>query len=230
MSDLVSYQCNDGIALLTLCNGKANAISPDVIAAFNSALDRAQQDGAIVILTGQPGTLSGGYDLKVMMSSPENALSLVAQGSALARRMLSHPYPIIVACSGHAVAKGAFLLLSADYRIGVEGSFTIGLNEVKIGMTMHHVGITLARDRLRKSAFQRSVINAEMFNPQTAKDAGFLDEVVAPDELMNAAQRMAQQLKTLNLKAHAKTKLKVRKDLLATLDQAIEQDKLSGLL
>ena len=230
MSDLVSYQCNDGVALLTLCNGKANAISPDVIAAFNSALDRAQQDGAIVILTGQPGILSGGYDLKVMMSSPENALSLVAQGSALARRMLSHPYPIIVACSGHAVAKGAFLLLSADYRIGVEGSFTIGLNEVKIGMTMHHVGITLARDRLRKSAFQRSVINAEMFNPQTAKDAGFLDEVVAPDELMNAAQRMAQQLKTINLKAHAKTKLKVRKDLLATLDQAIEQDKLSGLL
>ncbi len=230
MSDPVSYQCNDGIALLTLCNGKANAISPDVIAAFNSALDRAQQDGAIVILTGQPGILSGGYDLKVMMSSPENALSLVAQGSALARRMLSHPYPIIVACSGHAVAKGAFLLLSADYRIGVEGSFTIGLNEVKIGMTMHHVGITLARDRLRKSAFQRSVINAEMFNPQTAKDAGFLDEVVAPDELMNAAQRMAQQLKTINLTAHAKTKLKVRKDLLATLDQAIEQDKLSGLL
>ena len=230
MSDLVSYQCDDGVALLTLCNGKANAISPDVIAAFNSALDRAQQDGAIVILTGQPGILSGGYDLKVMMSSPENALSLVAQGSALARRMLSHPYPIIVACSGHAVAKGAFLLLSADYRIGVEGSFTIGLNEVKIGMTMHHVGITLARDRLRKSAFQRSVINAEMFNPQTAKDAGFLDEVVAPDELMNAAQRMAQQLKTLNLKAHAKTKLKVRKALLDTLDQAIEQDKLSGLL
>lgn len=230
MSDLVSYQCNDGIALLTLCNGKANAISPDVIAAFNSALDRAQQDGAIVILTGQPGILSGGYDLKVMMSSPENALSLVAQGSALARRMLSHPYPIIVACSGHAVAKGAFLLLSADYRIGVEGSFTIGLNEVKIGMTMHHVGITLARDRLRKSAFQRSVINAEMFNPQTAKDAGFLDEVVAPEELMAAANRMAQQLKTINLKAHAKTKLKVRKELLATLDQAIELDKLSGLL
>ncbi len=230
MSDLVSYQCNDGVALLTLCNGKANAISPAVLTELNQALDRATQDAAIVILTGQPGILSGGYDLKVMMSSPDNALALVAQGSTLARRMLSHPYPIIVACPGHAVAKGAFLLLSADYRVGVEGAFTIGLNEVKIGMTMHHVGITLARDRLRKSAFQRSVINAEMFNPQTAKDAGFLDEVVAPEELMAAANRMAQQLKTINLKAHAKTKLKVRKELLATLDQAIELDKLSGLL
>ena len=230
MSDLVSYQCYDGVALLTLCNGKANAISPAVLTELNQALDRATQDAAIVILTGQPGILSGGYDLKVMMSSPDNALALVAQGSTLARRMLSHPYPIIVACPGHAVAKGAFLLLSADYRVGVEGAFTIGLNEVKIGMTMHHVGITLARDRLRKSAFQRSVINAEMFNPQTAKDAGFLDEVVAPEELMAAANRMAQQLKTINLKAHAKTKLKVRKELLATLDQAIELDKLSGLL
>ena len=178
MSELVSYQCEDGVALLTLCNGKANAISPDVIAAFNSALDRAEQDTAVVIITGQPGMLSGGYDLKVMLSSPENAIALVAKGSALARRMLAHPYPIIVACPGHAVAKGAFLLLSADYRIGVEGPFTIGLNEVRIGMTMHLVGIALARDRLRKSAFQRAVINAEMFNPQTAMDAGFLDEVV----------------------------------------------------
>jgi enoyl-CoA hydratase len=230
VSELVSYQCDDGVALLTLCNGKANAISPDVIAAFNQALDRAEQDGAVVIITGQPGILSGGYDLKVILSSPQNALALVEQGSTLARRMLSHPYPIIVACPGHAVAKGAFLLLSADYRIGVEGPFTIGLNEVRIGMTMHHVGIELARDRLRKSAFQRSVINAEMFNPQTAKDAGFLDEVVPAEELMNAASRMAQQLKTLNLKAHAKTKLKARKALLATLDQGIELDKSSGLL
>ena len=230
MSDLVSYQCDDGLAILTLCNGKANAISPDVIAGFNLALDRAQQDKAVVIITGQSGILSGGYDLKVMMSSPQNAIALVTQGSTLARRMLSHPYPIIVACPGHAVAKGAFLLLSADYRVGVEGSFTIGLNEVRIGMTMHHAGITLARDRLRKSAFQRAVINAEMFNPQTAKDAGFLDEVVAADELMPAAIRMAQQLKTINLKAHARTKLKVRKALLDTLDQAIELDKVSGLM
>ena len=211
VSELVSYQCEDGVAVLTLCNGKANAISPDVIAAFNSALDRAEQDAAVVIITGQPGMLSGGYDLKVMLSGPENAIALVAKGSALARRMLAHPYPIIVACPGHAVAKGAFLLLSADYRIGVEGPFTIGLNEVKIGMTMHLVGIALARDRLRKSAFQRAVINAEMFNPQTARDAGFLDEVVPPESLMTAANAMAQQLKQINLRAHGRTKLKVRK-------------------
>jgi enoyl-CoA hydratase len=229
MSDLVSYQLDDGIATLTLCNGKVNAISPDVIAAFNSALDQAEQDCAVVIVTGQPGILSGGYDLKVMMSSRQNALDLVAAGSTLARRMLSHPLPVIIACSGHAVAKGAFILLSADYRVGVDGPFTIGLNEVQIGMTMHHAGITLARDRLRKTAFQRSVINAEMFDPKGAKEAGFLDQVVMPDELMSTARAMAQQLKKINMKAHAQTKLKVRKELLGELDKAIEIDKTTPL-
>ncbi len=225
MSELISYHLEDGVATLTLSNGKVNAISPDMIVAFNEALDRATQDKAIVIITGQPGILSGGYDLKVMTSGPQNAIELVAQGSTLARRMLAHPYPIIVACPGHAVAKGAFILLSADYRIGVEGPFNIGLNEVQIGMTMHHVGIELARDRLGKAAFQRSVINGEMFDPQGAREAGFLDRVVSVGELLPTAKAVAAQFKKINMNAHRKTKLKVRKALLETLDEAIELDK-----
>ncbi len=225
MSDLISYQLEDGIATLTLNNDKVNAISPDVIAAFNAALDQAVQDRAVVIITGQPGILSGGYDLKVMTSGPQNAVALVTAGSTLARRMLSHPFPIIVACPGHAIAKGAFILLSADYRIGVEGPFNIGLNEVQIGMTMHHAGIELARDRLRKSAFHRSVINGEIFNPQGAVDAGFLDKVVPAEELMATAVAVAQQLKKINMTAHKNTKLKVRKAFLETLDKAIELDQ-----
>jgi len=229
MSDLVSYQLDDGIATLTLSNGKVNAISNDLVTALNDALDQAEKDRAVVILTGQPGILSGGYDLKIMTSSPQAALDLVFAGSTLARRMLAHPYPIVVACNGHAVAKGAFLLLSADYRIGVEGAFSIGLNEVQIGMTMHHAGIELARNRLSHSAFGRSVINGEMFDPKGAVRAGFLDRVVAPEELQEAARTAALQLKKINMNAHRKTKLKVRKAFLETLDQAIEADRHQAL-
>ncbi|MDD2046530.1 crotonase/enoyl-CoA hydratase family protein [Pseudomonas putida] len=225
MSELITYHLEDGIATLTLSNGKVNAISPDVIAAFNAALDQAVTDRAVVIVTGQPGILSGGYDLKVMTAGPKEAVSLVTAGSTLARRMLSHPFPIIVACPGHAVAKGAFLLLSADYRIGVEGPFSIGLNEVQIGMTMHHAGIELARDRLRRSAFHRSVINAEMFDPVSAVDAGFLDKVVAVEQLQETALAAARQLKKINMNAHKHTKLKVRKALLDALDDAIIRDQ-----
>ncbi|MED7670807.1 crotonase/enoyl-CoA hydratase family protein [Pseudomonas moraviensis subsp. stanleyae] len=225
MSELIAYHLEDGIATLTLNNGKVNAISPDVIAAFNAALDQAVADRAVVIITGQPGILSGGYDLKVMTAGPKEAVALVTAGSTLARRLLSHPFPVIVACPGHAVAKGAFLLLSADYCIGVDGPFSIGLNEVQIGMTMHHAGIELARDRLRRSAFHRSVINGEMFDPQSAVDAGFLDKVVTAEELQGAALAAARQLKKINMLAHKNTKLKVRKQLLETLDDAILQDQ-----
>ena len=228
MSELIDYQLEDGIATLTLNNGKVNAISPDVVAAFNAALDRAEQDRAVVVITGQAGILSAGYDLKVMTSSAQNAISLVTQGSTLARRLLSHPFPVVVACPGHAVAKGAFLLLSADYRIGVQGPFQIGLNEVQIGMTMHHAGIELARDRLRRSAFQRSVIGAEMFDPQGALEAGFLDKVVAVEQLREEAQAVAQRLKKLNMNAHGKTKLKARKAFLEALDEAILRDQEQG--
>jgi enoyl-CoA hydratase len=225
MPDLIDYRLDDGVATLTLNNGKVNAISPAMIEAFNQALDQAEVDRAVVVITGQPGILSGGYDLKVMTAGPQQALDLVTAGSTLARRLLAHPMPVIVACSGHAVAKGAFLLLAADYRIGVEGPYHIGLNEVMIGMTMHHAGIELARDRLRRSAFHRAVICAEMFDPQGAVSAGFLDEVVAVDALPNAIAKAAQRLKSINPLAHRATKLKVRNALLETLDDAIAKDR-----
>lgn len=230
MSDLVSYEIEDGIATLTLKNGKVNALSPAMFDALNDAFDKAEKDRAVIILTGQPGILSGGYDLKVMTSSPENAIALVTTGSTFTRRMLAHPFPIIVACPGHAIAKGAFLLLSADYRIGVEGAFNIGLNEVLIGMTMHHSGIEVARDRLTKPAFHRSVINGEIFNPRDALDAGFLDKVVPADELLEVAKATGQQLKKINMTAHKNTKLKARKTLLETLDQAILLDQQHSVL
>ena len=230
MGNLVAYTLEDGVATLTLNNGKVNAVSHELLADFNAGLDQAEQAGAVVIVTGQPGILSGGYDLKVMMSGPQAAIDLVAAGSTLARRMLAHPNPIIVACPGHAVAKGAFMLLSADYRLGVEGPFSIGLNEVQIGMTMHHVGILLAQDRLTKPAFQRSVISAEMFTPQGALEAGFLDRVVAPDALLSTAQEVAQRLKKLNMTAHKNTKRKARRALLEALDAAIELDKKTSVV
>jgi len=218
----------NGISTITLQNGKVNAISPAVINEINNALDEAEQNKAIVILTGQAGMFSAGYDLKTMQAGPKEAISLVTAGSSLARRLLAFPYPVIAACSGHAVAKGGFLLLSSDYRIGINGNFKIGLNEVAIGMTMHDAGIELARNRIPMNYLTRSVINAEMFDPQTAILAGFLDTSVEPEQLLATAHKQATLMKKLNMKAFHKTKLKERKAILAALDQAIENDANSG--
>jgi len=224
VTDLVSYQLSDGIATIVICNGKANVLSQEVFKELDQALDRAEQDKAVVILTGQPGIFSGGYDLKEMQKGPKEASALVSVGSKLTRRLAAFPLPVIAACSGHAIAKGAFILLSVDHRIGIAGSFKLGLNEVAIGMTMHHAGIEIARHRLAPAHFYRSVINAEIYSPEGAVEAGFLDEVVAPEQLMTRANELAQQFQKLNMKAHQQTKRKVKADYLALLDRCIEKD------
>lgn len=222
--ELIDLDINEQIATITLKNGKVNAISHQVIAEINDALDQAEAASAVVILTGQPGMFSAGFDLKTMKESSDSAVALVTAGSTLSRRMLSFPFPIIGACTGHAIAKGAFLLLSCDHRIGSLGQFKIGLNEVAIGMTMHQAGIEIARNRLPINYLTRAVINAELFSPETAAVAGFLDTLVEPEQLMETAKSVAKQMLTLNMKAHHGTKLKERKAVLAALDAAIELD------
>lgn len=224
MTDLVDYQLNDGVATITISNGKANVLGHEVFQALNTALDRAEQDRAVVILTGQPGIFSGGYDLKEMQKGPQEATALVKVGSTFTRRLAAFPLPVIGACSGHAIAKGAFVMLSVDYRIGVQGSFKLGLNEVAIGMTMHHVGIEIARHRLAPAHFYRSVVNAEIYSPGGAVEAGYLDETVEPDALMARANEVAQQFKQLNMKAHAQTKQKAKAAYLELLDSCILKD------
>jgi enoyl-CoA hydratase len=224
MNEFVTYQSEENYAVITINNGKANAISHEVIAGLNLSLDKAEQENKIVILTGTAGIFSGGFDLKVMTKSPESAIELVTKGSKLSLRMLSYPKPIILACNGHAIAKGAFLLLSADYRIGIEGDFKIGLNEVLIGMTMHNAGIAIAKARLSEVYMNRSVVNAEIFNPKEAIKAGFLDMIVPESHLMPTAIKVADMFSKLSKKAHAETKLKVRQQHLADLENAILQD------
>ena len=217
------------VATITIQNGKVNAISHQVIDELNAALDKAQEAEAVVVITGKPGMLSGGYDLNVMRESMSSAMQLVEKGSTLSRRLLAFPYPVLVACPGHAVAKGAFLLLSADYRIGVEGDFKIGLNEVAIGMSMHDAGVELARGRLAPVFFNRSVILAEMVSPQDAITMGFLDKVVDESQFLPTVNFIAQAMTKLDMKAHYNTKLKARADLLKRLDAAIEKDRHGSL-
>ncbi len=222
--ELINLEINDRVAVITLKNGKVNAISHQVISEINDALDQAQAAEAVVIFTGREGIFSGGYDLVTMKESSAAAVGLVTAGSPLARRMLSFPFPIIGACSGHAIAKGAFLLLSCDIRIASKGPFKIGLNEVAIGMTMHQAGIELARNRVPINYLTRSVINAELFDPETAILAGFVDTVVTHEQLMTTAIATAKQLLTLNMTAHHATKLKEREAILTALDAAIVLD------
>ena len=224
MTTRVSYELSGGIATITMDDGKANVLSLAMQADINAALDQAQQDGAIVILTGREGRFSGGFDLAVFAAGGPEAPDMLRGGFELSARMLSFPYPVVVACTGHAIAMGAFLLLSGDYRIGAAGAFKIQAIEVQIGMTMPFTALEICRQRLATSHYDRAVVLAETFTPEGAIDAGFLDEVVDPSELAVAARSRAEAFTLLNLEAHAATKLRAREHALTAIRAAIEVD------
>lgn len=220
----VTYERRDSVATITMDDGKVNALSLGMLRQINEALDEASSDRATVVLTGRPGIFSGGFDLGVLRKGGKDALSMVKSGFELAERMLSFPAPVVVACSGHAVAMGSFLVLSADYRIGVSGAFRITANEVAIGLTMPRAAIEVCRQRLAPAHFNRAVILADVFSPEEAVAAGFLDQLVAPPELSQTSGEVAQRLAALDLDAHLSTKLRARATVLRDLRAAIERD------
>ena len=93
MSDTVSFAVTDGVAVITMDDGKANAVSPALQAGVNSALDSAEEAGLPVVLTGRPGFFSAGFDLKTLAASGQPAVDMLHGGIELAIRLLSHPAP-----------------------------------------------------------------------------------------------------------------------------------------
>jgi len=221
---LVSYRLEGSTATIQMDDGKVNALSLRMFDELNGALDRAETDGAVVVITGRDGVFSAGFDLSVLRSGGPDAVPMLKSGFELARRILSFPRPVVIACSGHAIAMGVFLVLSGDYRLGVAGQYKITANEVAIGLTMPRAAVEICRQRLDPSHFNRAVILAEAFSPDQAVDAGFLDRIVQPFELAEEARQLADQLGALDMNAHAATKLRARDLMLAALSVAIEAD------
>ena len=168
MSDLTSYRCEDGIATIKMDDGKVNALGVPMLRELHGALERAERDDAIVILTGREGRFSAGFDLKVFSDAPEQIAEMLTLGATLCERILTFPRPFVTACTGHGVAAGCFIQLPADLRLGADGPFRIGLNEVRIGLTMPRFVIELARSRLTPAEFDRAVNSAAMYAPADA--------------------------------------------------------------
>lgn len=224
MGSLLAYELDGGIATITLDDGKANVMSVAMLRSLNAAIDRAQTDGAALVLTGRPGMFSGGFDLAVFKRDPDETLQMLELGARLCERLLSYPLPVVAACTGHAIAMGAFLLLSADVRIGIDQGARIQINEVAIGLTLPHFAIEVSRQRLAPQHLTLAAITAQPYTPAQAVAAGFLDEIVPADTLAAVARDRAAGLLKLNAQAYAATKLRLRHATLEALKAAIRDD------
>lgn len=222
----VSYEKQGHVAVLKMDDGKANAIAQAVVDEFNGHLDAIDSDGEVraVLIAGRPGRFSAGFDLSAMTGSQESMRELVTSGGRLAARLLLQPHPVVVACTGHALAMGALLLLAGDHRIGAAGDWKIGLNEVAIGMPMPRWGVELARDRLAPTQLEWRLLLGQTGGPDEAVAAGFLDRVVPADGVLDQAMETATRLAELRTAAVAGTKQRLRSGLVERMLHDMERD------
>jgi enoyl-CoA hydratase len=223
--DRVTYRCEDGVAQITMDDGKVNAMSPAMLGDLDAALDRAQSDKvAVVLRSAREGIFSAGFDLKVFANDPARSLEMVKAGAELALRLMAFPNPTIGVMEGHAFPMGTFLLLACDVRIGALGKFRMGLNEVTIGISPPRFAIELARSRVHPAWLSRTVTLGEMFEPEDAVTAGFLDRAVPPVEIDRALGEVLSALNGVNVSMHATAKHNLRKQTMAAMREAIDAD------
>jgi enoyl-CoA hydratase len=223
VSDPVSYRLDGGVAFITMDDGKVNVLGPSMQQALGDALDNADRDdvGAVVI-AGNDRVFSGGFDLKVLTSGDiQAAIEMLKGGFELSYRLLSYPKPVVMACTGHAIAMGAFLLASGDHRVAAPG-YNIQANEVAIGMTIPYAALEVMKLRLTRSAYQQAAGLAKTFFGETAIAAGWIDETVLPEMVLSRAEEAAREFATLKQPAHAATKLRTRADALAGIRAGID--------
>ena len=205
---LVRYEESNGVAVVTMDDGKANAASFELLDEMDVALDRAAAAGSAVVLAGRPGLFSGGFDLKVMQGGDADAVRrLVARGGDIALRLLRLPRPVVVACTGHAYAYGALLLLAGDTRVGEAGDLRIALPETNLGMPLPPFGIEIVQVRLQPDIITALAVQARPFLHEEAVTAGILTDIVGEAESVDFAVERAAELAALPAGAYATNKL-----------------------
>ena len=231
-SAALTIERRDQVTVLHMDDGKANALSFELVAAIAEAVREAEADDGVraVVLHGRPGRFSGGYDLGVMLGDDlGRIIELVADGGELVRRLYGASVPVVAACTGHAVAGGALTLLGCDVRIGADIDAKVGLNEVAIKMVLPGWAFTICRERLSPRHIQRAVANARLTTPREAIDVGFIDEVVAADAVLERAVEVAADMAaTLDPSAYARTVAALRGDVLARMGEQLAADRTAG--
>jgi len=213
----------DGVAWITLDDGKVNALSAAMIAEIGEALDAAERAGAVAVLRGRAGIFSAGFDLKTFANA-EAGVAMVRAGAELVLRLLAFPRPVLTVCTGHAYPAGAFLMLAADVRLGLAGAWRIGMNEVAIGLTVPKFAIELARHRLAPPGFARITTGA-MFPPDEAVRLGYLDRVLADSrELEGAAREEAARLRALDVPSYVATRSRVNERAIQAIRAALDDE------
>src|SRR5262245_4444640 len=225
MADALRLTRNEGFAVLRFDRPPANAIELGCLREMEAVLGELERDAGVraLVLTGTGSCFSAGLDLKVVpgYGPAEQRETVLAIDRSLAR-LYGLPMPTVAALNGHAIAGGLVFALACDQRIGVRGAHRIGLTEARAGTPFPAVAMAVVQAELAPAAARRLVLAARNYGSEQALADGVLDELVAPEALLERAQAVARELAAAPREAYARIKQQLRAETLAELRRIAE--------
>ena len=194
------------VAVVTVDDGADNAIDSNIVDSLVSAFKTVQEHAGAVVLAGRPGSYSRGLDPDIVEAGGEPAINLLHSCTELILRLVEFPRPLVAACTGNALGAAAVTLLGCDYRVGTAGDFKIGIDFVSAGVPVPDVVVELARARLSPKHITRACNTAELYSPDEAVHAGFLDFVTTEDAVEQACEVAADLSERLDRTAFEVTR------------------------
>jgi enoyl-CoA hydratase len=212
---------------LRVRSGDTNVLGLEEVRALRSSFVEARERGTVeaVMLFGRSHCFCAGLDQAVLFSGGVDAQRLLLETGELLYEIYSSPLRVVAGCRGHAVAAGAMLLLVSDVRVGAEGSYRVGFSEVNYGLSVPEIAVLLARDRLVRRFLQSATLLGRLCGPVVAARVGFLDRVVAADDLEKEARSTAESLLRIDAGAYRGTLDTVRGRTLRRMREILDERK-----
>jgi enoyl-CoA hydratase len=218
-----------GVRWLVLDRPPANAIDESLLQDLFTAVERAREDDAVraVVLTGAGAFFSGGFDLSAPRREEQGIAVMNESYRGAHRALLALPKPTIARVAGHAIAGGLVLALACDYRLGVDGDWKLGLNEVAIGASYPKAAIEIVKLRLSHAQAAELTLGAGLYPVSHALRLGVIHELLPAADFEASIARRAARLAAFPREAYAHTKTALIAEALARIDAHTREQSLA---
>ncbi len=215
---------HEGILTLRLAHGKANALDVELLDALLGELNGAAEGVRAVILTGTGSIFSAGVDLfRVTREGADYVRRFLPLLCRVLHALFTFPRPVVAAVNGHAIAGGCVVALACDARLMAEGTGTVGVPELLVGVPFPAVALEVVRFAVPREKVQSLIYTGRTLPARDALSAGLVDEVVAPDALPARAQELARQLAAIPPHVYSLTKQSLRAEALERMEKTGER-------
>lgn len=221
MSTTFQLTINEGLATITLDRGRSNAINHQMVKELTTCIQTLEHDSTVggLIITGKPGFFSSGIDLiEAYEYDKEQSREFWTDFVLLQQVLATFKKPAIAAISGHSPAGGCVIAICCDYRVMADGAYIIGLNEIPVGIIVPNSVFNLYSFWLGQHKAYKYLLEGKLLKVNEAFDAGLIDEISSPENLMATAQKKMGTYMQFNAITWSQSKLNLRKELISRLN------------